>query len=229
MANTTNGELERLIFQTLQLLVSALQAIEDEAPTTRANAAKTLGLIGTETAIPALGQALEDDTPVVRQAAAEALKKIGTPSALGALQAKYPVSQPDSPTSDTDFDPITPLIGTLNLQTTDLAENHDHYLGGSHCPGSQDGCPTVRAIDHLRPMETAAIPVGQASCLPLMSAIGCHRLPSTSGLPPSISCLPLTTGFAIGKDRHETSGRGQLSQDSDKCIRRFEEIRSHCG
>lgn len=29
---------------------------------------------------------------------------------------------------ETAFDPITPLIGTLYLGTTDLAENHDLHL-----------------------------------------------------------------------------------------------------
>lgn len=27
-----------------------------------------------------------------------------------------------------EYDPITPLIGSLHLDTHDLAENHDHYL-----------------------------------------------------------------------------------------------------
>jgi hypothetical protein len=28
-----------------------------------------------------------------------------------------------------EYDPITPLIGSLHLNTNDLAENHDHYIG----------------------------------------------------------------------------------------------------
>lgn len=31
--------------------------------------------------------------------------------------------------SDPNYDPITPLIGSLDLGTTDLGENHDYYLG----------------------------------------------------------------------------------------------------
>lgn len=30
---------------------------------------------------------------------------------------------------DPDYDPITPLIGTLDIGTTDLGENHDYYIG----------------------------------------------------------------------------------------------------
>ena len=33
------------------------------------------------------------------------------------------------PPTDPNYDPITPLIGTLDLGTTDLGENHDYYLG----------------------------------------------------------------------------------------------------
>jgi hypothetical protein len=43
------------------------------------------------------------------------------------LQAihQYTATQPPDP----NYDPITPLIGTLDLGTTDLGENHDYYLG----------------------------------------------------------------------------------------------------
>ena len=36
-----------------------------------------------------------------------------------------------NPLTDPNYDPITPLIGTLDLGTTDLGENHDYYLGQS--------------------------------------------------------------------------------------------------
>lgn len=36
---------------------------------------------------------------------------------------KAPLAEPS------EYDPITPLIGSLHLDTHDLAENHDHYLG----------------------------------------------------------------------------------------------------
>ena len=43
------------------------------------------------------------------------------------LQAihQYTANQPPDP----NYDPITPLIGSLDLGTTDLGENHDYYLG----------------------------------------------------------------------------------------------------
>ncbi|HTL89186.1 MAG TPA: hypothetical protein VL134_07285, partial [Leptolyngbya sp.] len=31
--------------------------------------------------------------------------------------------------NEPEYDPITPLIGSLHLETHDLAENHDRYLG----------------------------------------------------------------------------------------------------
>ncbi len=33
----------------------------------------------------------------------------------------------NSPTGESEYDPITPLIGSLQLDTQDLAENHDRY------------------------------------------------------------------------------------------------------
>ncbi|NJL82623.1 MAG: hypothetical protein HC890_06060 [Chloroflexaceae bacterium] len=36
------------------------------------------------------------------------------------------VHQPEPPD---EYDPITPLIGTLDIGTTDLGENHDYYIG----------------------------------------------------------------------------------------------------
>lgn len=75
--------------------------------------------MGTASAVPALGQALQDEDLVVRQAAVDALRHIGTEPALNLL------SQQSSETSvvahdDAAADPISALIGTLHLGTTDL-------------------------------------------------------------------------------------------------------------
>ncbi len=35
----------------------------------------------------------------------------------------------DSPPDESEYDPITPLIGSLHLDTQDLAENHNRYIG----------------------------------------------------------------------------------------------------
>jgi hypothetical protein len=47
------------------------------------------------------------------------------------LQAISQYTQAPQPQLDPNYDPITPLIGTLNLGTTDLGENHDYYIGQS--------------------------------------------------------------------------------------------------
>ena len=127
LAVTNDASLEELILQTIQLLATSMQSLQDEDAIVRANAAKTLGFIGTASAIPALGQALQDEDLVVRRAAADALRHIGTEPALTLL------SQQSSETAvvahdDTAADPISDLIGTLHLGSIDLAENHDLYL-----------------------------------------------------------------------------------------------------
>ena len=126
LANAVDESLEKLILQTLQTLVTSMQSLHDASSVVRVKAATTLGLIGTEAAIPALAQALADDDIAVRQAAAEALRQIGTESALAVLGQEAPDSVSSTP--DLTFDPITPLIGALHLGTTDLAEDHDRYL-----------------------------------------------------------------------------------------------------
>jgi hypothetical protein len=35
----------------------------------------------------------------------------------------------DAPADEPEYDPITPLIGSLHLDTQDLGENHDRYIG----------------------------------------------------------------------------------------------------
>ncbi|ELS03531.1 HEAT repeat protein [Xenococcus sp. PCC 7305] len=122
LSNSIDNSLEELIIQTLQSLANSIQSLHDTDPDIRKKAATKLGLMNTETAIPALIQALDDNDIDVRQAAAKALQQIGTETALKALQREPELSH------DFIFDPITPLIGTLHLETTDLSENHDHYL-----------------------------------------------------------------------------------------------------
>ena len=127
LTNATDDSLEKLILQTLQTLANSIQSLHDANTDVRVKAATTLGLMGAETAIPALTQALEDNDITVRQAAAKALRQIGTESALKVLEQKLS-TESSSSAQDSNFDPITPLIGTLHLETTDLAENHDRYL-----------------------------------------------------------------------------------------------------
>lgn len=127
LADSADESLEKLVLQTLQVLATSMQSLQEANPAIRANAAKTLWVIGAETAIPALGQALHDKDSSVRQCSAEALQLIGTESAL-ALLAQQQSEQSLASCEDEAFDPITPLIGTLHLGPTDLAENHDHYL-----------------------------------------------------------------------------------------------------
>ncbi|MDX2231859.1 MAG: hypothetical protein NW220_19655 [Leptolyngbyaceae cyanobacterium bins.349] len=38
-------------------------------------------------------------------------------------------TEPTVATESPEYDPITPLIGTLHLGTHDLGEHHDYYIG----------------------------------------------------------------------------------------------------
>jgi predicted transcriptional regulator len=126
-ANALNQPLEHLLVQSLSAIATLIQALQDTNPEIRKDAAEALGIIGTETAIPLLAQLLHDETLQVRQAATTALRKIGTESALAAISTEQSSSAESA--YSTEYDPITPLIGTLHLDTTDLAENHDRYIG----------------------------------------------------------------------------------------------------
>jgi predicted transcriptional regulator len=126
-ANTLNEPLERLLLQTLSAIATLIQSLQDTNPEIRKGAAEALGMIGTEMAVPLLVQLLPDESLQVRQAATDALKKIGTASALAAIATEQ-TSLAESNYA-TEHDPITPLIGTLHLGTTDLAVNHDRYIG----------------------------------------------------------------------------------------------------
>ena len=104
-----------------------MQLLQSDNPTVRAHAAKELGDMGAETAIPSLCQALKDNDLAVQRIAVEALQKIGTEEALQTL-AQHPSVRFDEPTSSFVFDPLSALVGTLQSDITDLGENHDHYL-----------------------------------------------------------------------------------------------------
>lgn len=90
-----------------------------------------LAFIGTETVVSALERTLEDHDGEVRQAAAEALRQIGTESGLALLTQKLPESSGLFHDAAEPVPPLSSLIGTLHLETTDLAENHDRYLAES--------------------------------------------------------------------------------------------------
>jgi hypothetical protein len=125
-AHALNEPLERLLLQVLSAISTLIPALEDTNPELRKGAAEALGAIGAETAVPALAQLLHDENTQVRQAATDALRKIGTNTALAAMAAEPSLFV--EPNHSSAYDPITPLIGTLHLGTTDLAENHDRYL-----------------------------------------------------------------------------------------------------
>ena len=151
LANTADRSLEQLILQTLQHLANAVQSLQDASPALRMQAARTLGLMGTETVIPALVQALGDDDMMFCQAAAEALQQIGTEAVQRVLACELnpvhfenssfsqgqnsrdqngrglpAVSESSTPAST--FDPLASLISTLHLGTTDLGEKCDRDL-----------------------------------------------------------------------------------------------------
>ncbi len=125
LTDASDNSLEKLIFQTLETLTTSVQSLNDVNSDVKVQAATTLGIIGNEAAIPALTQALQDNDISVQQAAEKALHQIGTESALKVLEQEFST---ELSAQDSTFDPITPLIGTLHLETTDLAEKHDHYL-----------------------------------------------------------------------------------------------------
>jgi HEAT repeat protein len=123
-AGAADTTLETVILQTLQTLANSIQRLQDPHPAIRVTAVQTLGILGTSMVVPALVQTLHDPDRNVRQAVIQALQQIGTESALSALaQELSPETSAQPP-----VDPIAALIGTLHLGTTDLAENHDHYL-----------------------------------------------------------------------------------------------------
>jgi len=47
---------------------------------------------------------------------------------LRSLAKSEPI-EVESLSETSEYDPITPLIGSLHLGTTDLGENHDYYIG----------------------------------------------------------------------------------------------------
>ncbi len=124
-SSAADASLEAVILQVLQTLANSIQSLQDINPAIRITAAQTLGILGTATVVPALAQVLHDPDQNVRRAAIQALQQIGTESALATLARELSSKASTQPSA---FDPIASLIGTLHLGTTDLAENHDHYL-----------------------------------------------------------------------------------------------------
>lgn len=55
----------------------------------------------------------------IQELLVELLHSLAKPAAT----ATEPASEP------AEYDPITPLLGTLHLGTHDLGENHDYYIG----------------------------------------------------------------------------------------------------
>ncbi|NJN32669.1 MAG: HEAT repeat domain-containing protein [Synechococcales cyanobacterium RM1_1_8] len=122
-----DNALTAFVLQTLQLLATATQALQDANPVERAKAATLLGLVGSETALPSLARALDDEAFAVREAATLALQNIGTKPAIALLEQTE--AAPSPLTADPlTADPLAALIGTLHLGTTDLAENHDRHI-----------------------------------------------------------------------------------------------------
>lgn len=109
-----DAALTDFVLQTLQLLVNTTQSLQDANPLERAKAVTILGLVGTDTAIPNLAKALGDEAPAVRKAATSALQKIGTQSAIALLEKTEAAASPVT------ADPLTSLIGTLHLGTTEV-------------------------------------------------------------------------------------------------------------
>jgi hypothetical protein len=70
-----------------------------------------------------------DLSPTLQSQLSEQATQLNIPIEALILQAINQYTQ--KPHLDPDYDPITPLIGTLNIGTTDLGENHDHYIGQS--------------------------------------------------------------------------------------------------
>lgn len=125
--NGGEGSLQKTVLHTLTMLAELMRSLQSDNPTVRAQAAKGLGDMGAETAVSALCRALKDNDLAVQKNTVEALQKIGTKEALGAL-AQYPSVRFDEATSTFVFDPLSALVGTLQSDVADLAENHDHYL-----------------------------------------------------------------------------------------------------
>lgn len=118
--------LQKMVLQSLQTLANLTRSLHDKDLKVRIQSVHKLGERGEE-AISALRYALNDDDLTVQKSAVDALKKIGTEEALHAL-SKHPFVRVDEHTSDIIFDPLSALVGSLESDVSDLAENHDHYI-----------------------------------------------------------------------------------------------------
>ena len=125
--NTADDSLKGIILDTLNALAELIKALQDAETSNRMQAAERLGDMRAELAIHALSQALHEDEMSVRYSAQEALQKIGTNEALNLLDA-YLSTQSTIPTLDPAYAPLLSLIGTIELDVTDLGKNHDRYI-----------------------------------------------------------------------------------------------------
>jgi hypothetical protein len=72
-----------------------------------------------------------DLPPTLQSQLSEQATQLNIPLEALILQVIHQYVQTPQPHLDPNYDPITPLIGTLDLGTTDLGENHDYYIGQS--------------------------------------------------------------------------------------------------
>ncbi len=118
--------LQRLVLKSLQAIADLTKLLNDADPDTRIKAVHMLAGRGEE-AIPTICRVLNDDDLVVQQSAVQALEKIGTAEAIQIL-SKHPFVRFDESTEAVIFDPLSALVGSLQADVSDLAENHDQYI-----------------------------------------------------------------------------------------------------
>lgn len=126
-ASATDDSLKGIILNALSLLAELMRSLQDSDARVRAQSAERLGDLRVEISIQALSKALYDDEVAVRHSAEEALQKIGTPEALTLLNEYLSIKEA-TPVPDPDYAPLLALIGTIELDITDLGENHDSYI-----------------------------------------------------------------------------------------------------
>lgn len=126
-ASNTHVPLQKLMADVLIAFLSSLRSLQNRNPDIRIKAIQELGNLRAEATIPILKSALQDEDLAVQKAAVEALQSIGTEEALNILRQSTSI-QFDTDTSTFFFDPLTPLIGSLQSDVSDIAENHDAYL-----------------------------------------------------------------------------------------------------
>lgn len=86
--DAVEAPLQKLIVNVLSTLAELVRSLQHESFSIRVSAARKLGELGLEAAIPALEKALSDENSIVRSAVVEALQTIGTEEALALLSPK---------------------------------------------------------------------------------------------------------------------------------------------